>query len=111
MYIKPNLKYDLSYLINSYNLVGSISSFLNTIIILNSNLLNFYEYNIYQISQKIVQHHYDLFEFPKHFTIYRMEPSAHYKSSMRFWKNNRSQRKLMIKEKCINSFKIIRIGI
>ena len=111
IYIKPNLKYDLSYLINSYNLVGSISSFLNTIIMLNSNLANFYEYNIYQMYQKIVQHHYDLFEFPKSFTIYRMEPSANYKTSMRFWKNNKSQIKLMIKEKCINSFKMVRIGI
>ena len=68
------MEYDLSCLINSYNLVGASSSFLMTILMLNSNLVNFYEYNLYQISEKIFHAHYDLFEFPKHFTIYRMEP-------------------------------------
>ena len=109
IYLKQSLDYDLSCLINCNNLVGSISSFLNMIIILNSNLANFYEYNIYKINQKIVHYHYDLFKFPHSFTVYRMIPSSNYKSKMYFWKNTKSQRKLMLKEKCINSFNIIRI--
>jgi hypothetical protein len=109
IYQKQKLEYDLSCLINSYNLVGASSSFLMTILMLNSNLVNFYEYNLYQISEKIFHAHYDLFEFPKHFSIYRMEPSANYKYNMRIWKNNRKQRILMIKEKCINPFTIMKI--
>ena len=109
IYLEQDLKYDLSCLINGYNVVGSISSFLYTIIMLNSNLQNFFEYNLMPIHQKIVQYHYDLFKFPYSFTAYVMEPSKYYRETMRHWKNNRKQRKLMIKEKCINTFKIIKI--
>ena len=110
IYSQNSLEFDLSYLINSYNLVGSISSFLNTIIMLNSNLENLWEYNIYQMEEKILQCHYDLFEFPHSFTIYRMESSSYYKNKMYKWKNSHIQRKLMIKEKCINSFMIVNKG-
>lgn len=110
LYINNNLEYDLSCLMNSYNLVGSISSFLNIIIILNSKLENLWEYNIYQMYQKIEHYHYDLYQFPNNFTVFRMEASANYKNRMYNWKNNNIQRKLMIKEKCINSFNIIKIG-
>ena len=108
IYSKNSLEYDLSCLINSYNLVGSISSFLNNIIILNSRLINLWDYNIYQMEQKIRHYHYDLFEFHHSFTLYRMEASNNYKKKMYIWKNTRTQRKLMIKEKCFNSFMIIR---
>ena len=108
IYSKNSLKYDLSCLMNSYNLVGSISSFLNSIIILNTKLLNLWDYNIYQMEQKLRQQHYDLFQYPHSFTIYRMEASTNYKKKMYIWKNSRAQRKLMIKEKCINSFIIKR---
>ena len=107
---KNSLAYDLSCLMNSYNLVGSISSFLNTIIILNSNLEYLWDYNIYQMNQKMLHFHYDLFEFPHSFTIYRMEPATNYKNKMYMWRNNRIQIKLMIKEKCINDFMIVRKG-
>jgi len=110
LYSQNSLEYDISCLINSYNLVSSISSFLNTIIMLNSNLENLWEYNIYQMNEKILQYHYDLFEFPYSFTLYRMEASSNYKTKMYIWKNSNVQRKLMIKEKCINSFMISRKG-
>ena len=109
IYTNNKLEYDLSCLMNSYNLVGSISSFLNTVIILNPNLENLWDYNIYQMNEKILQNHYDLYKFPNNFTIYRMEASLNYKSKMYIWKNNKIQRKLMIKEKCINSFMIISV--
>ena len=108
IYSNNNLEFDLSCLINSYNLVASISSFLNTIIILNSKLENLWEYNIYQIFEKAVQYHYDLYEFPNNFTIFRMDASKRYKQKMYIWRNNKIQRKLMIKEKCINLFMIVR---
>ncbi len=60
------------------------------------------------MQEKIVQYHYHLFDHPNDFTIYRMEPSQNYKNKMYKWKNNNMQRKLMIKEKCINSFMISR---
>ena len=44
IYSQNSLEYDISCLLNSYNLVGSISSFLSTIILLNSNLENLWEY-------------------------------------------------------------------
>ena len=95
---------------NSYNLVGSISSFLNIIILLNYNLENLWEYNIYQVTQRLRQIRLDLFQFPNNFTIYRMEASINYKNKMYNWKNSKSQRKLMMKEKCINSFMILFYG-
>ena len=95
-------------IIHSYNLVASISSFLNMIILLNSNLQYLWEYNLYQMKEKFLHNHYDLFKFPNSFTVYRMEPSMNYKTKMSYWKNSRAQRKLMINEKCINSFMISR---
>ena len=108
IYLKNEMQYDLSCLIHSYNLVASISSFLNMIILLNSNLQYLWEYNLYPIKEKVLHNHYDLYEFPNRFTIYRMEPSMNYKNKMYYWKNNRIQKKLMIKEKCINNFMISR---
>ena len=62
-----------------------------------------------KLYQKIIYYHYDLYDFPKkNFSIYRMEPSIKYKKTMFIWKNNKKQRKLMIKEKCFNQFKMIK---
>ena len=108
VYSNNEMKYDLSCLIHSYNLVASISSFLNMIILLNSNLQYLWEYNLYQMKEKFLHNHYDLFKFPNSFTVYRMEPSMNYKTKMSYWKNSRAQIKLMINEKCINSFMISR---
>ena len=48
-----NLKYMISYLVKSYNLVGSSSEFLNIIIILNENLIYFWKYE-YLKENKVV---------------------------------------------------------
>lgn len=103
-YIQNSIKYDISYLINAYNIVASVSSFLISIIQLNYNLSFLWEYNIYKISDKILCLHYDLYEYPNKFIIFRMEPSPLYQNIMSKWKNNKNQRKLMLKEKCINNF-------
>lgn len=100
--------YDISILINAFNIVNSISSFLNLILQFNYKIKFLWDYNIYQISEKIILYHYDLYKFPHiNFTIFRMEPSLNYKKEMFKWKNNKKQKKLMIKEKCNNYFNII----
>ena len=108
IFTNNSIKCDISYLINAYNIVASISSFLISIIQLNNNLLFLWDYNIYHISEKNIHYHYDLYKFPyKNITIFRMESSNNYRKTMFFWKNNRKQRKLMIKEKCSFYFSII----
>ena len=107
--LNNSLEKDISYLINAYNIIGSISSFLITNLLLNFNLKFLWDYNIYQIKEKIYHLHYDLFKFPNNnFTIYRMEPSPYYKKNMLIWKNNKKQRYIMLNEKCTNEFKIIK---
>jgi len=108
IYRTNTLLIDMSYLISAYNIVASISSFLTSIIQLNNNLKLLWDYNIYHMSEKILHNHYDLFKYPNNnFIVYRMEPSFKYKNIMFKWKNNKKQRKLMIKEKCNGFFSII----
>ena len=108
VYRTNTLLIDISYLISAYNIVASISSFLTSIIQLNNNLKLLWDYNIYHMSEKILHNHYDLFKYPNNnFIVYRMEPSFNYKNIMFKWKNNKKQRKLMIKEKCNGFFSII----
>ena len=109
IYKKNSMKEDISYLINAYNIVASISSFLISIIPLNYNLKNIWDYNIYKAEEKYQHFHYDIYKFPYHnLKIFRMNPSSKYNEIMFIWKNNNRQRKLMIKDKCINfQFNII----
>ena len=107
-YLKNHFKKDISYLINAFNIVASISSFLISIIQLNSNVNNLWDYNLYKIIEKIRHFHYDLYKYPDHkFTIYRMEPSINYKKIMYIWRYKRKTKKLIMKEKC-NDFSIIK---
>jgi hypothetical protein len=107
-YLKNHLNKDISYLINAFNIVASISSFLISIIQLNSNINNLWDYNIYKVIEKIRHFHYDLYKYPDHkFTIYRMEPSFNYKKIMYIWRYKRKTKKLIMKEKC-NDFSIIK---
>ena len=112
----PNIKYssnsireDISLLMNAYNIVNSISSFLNSIIQLNYNLQYLWEYNIYHIDEKMKHLNHELFHYPnQNVTIFKMEPSSCYINKMYHWKNKRSQIILMLKEKCINEFTIFK---
>lgn len=88
--------------------MSSVSSFFISIIQLNYNLKFLWDYNIYKVIQKIRFYHYDYYNYnDNNFIIFRMEPSPNYKKFMFFWKNNKKQRKLMLKDKCINFFTII----
>ena len=95
-YAKKSLKIDIASLINAFN-------------ILNANFEFLWDYNIYKISEKQLHFHFDFNKFPhNNFTIFRMEPSFVYKKKMFRWKHTKSQLKLMIKEKCVNDFYIIK---
>ena len=92
-YIHGSPSYDLSVIINSYNLVLPISTFTLTLINLNNNLNNLYFYKIidYNITNT-------------NLTMHIMNPSSKYEKLMKSkWRNTTKQLKLMLNEDCINS--------
>jgi hypothetical protein len=106
-YNKNNIKLDISYLVNSYNIISGISSFLVSIIKLNQNLKFLWEYDFYE---KIIRYkflHYSVYTFPFNYTIYKMNPSENYKKLMYPFFNTEEQQKLMKEEKCENNFQLI----
>ena len=104
IYNKNNLELDISYLAHAYNVVGSISSFLIDIIKLNDNLEKFYEYNIYQLKEKIFHFHHSLYNFKRNYTIYLMEPSKSYIENMYIWRLTKKQINIMLRDKCSKKF-------
>ena len=100
------IEIDISLLLNAFNLIGSMSSFLTTIIILNENLRNFFEYDNYSLSQKYLHLHHDIYKYKINYSIYKIKPSTKYLKEMFPWKNTKEQRKLMINEKCNDFIKI-----
>ena len=102
------IEIDISLLLNAFNLIGSMSSFLTTIIILNENLRNFFEYDNYSLSQKYLHLHHDIYKYKINYSIYKIKPSTKYLKEMFPWKNSKEQRKLMINEKCNDFIKIHR---
>ena len=107
IYKRNDLTVDLAFLMKAYNLVGSVSSMLYSSIVLNINLKNFWEYDIYRKSDKFIHLHYEVYEYERKFKIYKMEPSENYKNEMFSWKKSQKQLNLMIQEKCQNNFVII----
>ena len=74
-YKKNNLKYDVAYLVNSFNIVSAKSSLLISIIKLNDNLKYLWEYELYKLSEKYLHLHYSVYTFSYNYMIYKMEPS------------------------------------
>ena len=112
IYKKNDLKIDISYLIYAYNIVASVSSFFISSVKFNTNLKYYWEYDIYRYSEKFLHLHHDLYDFPRSYTIYKMKPSEYYKNEMfAFYNNQQSLLDLMIEEKCINDFIIIKPNI
>jgi hypothetical protein len=108
-YSQKTIKEDISLLINAYNIVNSVSSFVNSIIQLNYNLQYLWEYNIYHMHEKIYAYNHEFNKYPhNNYTIFRMEPSFCYINKMYHWKNRKSQIALMLKEKCINEFVVFK---
>ena len=109
IYKKNDLKIDISYLIYAYNIVASVSSFFISSVKFNTNLKYYWEYDIYRYSEKFLHLHHDFYYFPRSYTTYKMKPSEYYKNEMfAFYNNQQSLLDLMIKEKCINDFIIIK---
>jgi hypothetical protein len=105
---KNSLKLDIAYLANSFNIVGGKSSFLVTVIKFNDKLKNLWEYDFYQVSEKYLHLHSSVYKYPFHYKVYKMNPSQSYIKIMLPWLNKLNQRKMMLKEKCINNFYLIR---
>ena len=101
-----SLDIDVSILSNAINIVGSMSSFLTSLIIINDNLKNFWEYDNYSLSQKYLHLHHDIYQYDINYIIYKMKPSYRYLKDMFPWKNSKYQINLMINEKCNNFIKI-----
>lgn len=104
IYNKNPLEEDISYLAHAYNVVGSVSSFIISIIKLNSNLKFFWEYNIYQIEHQLYHLHHSLYNFSRNYTIFRMEPSEEYKKNMYIWSKTDLQMNIMLNDSCPNDF-------
>ena len=111
IYNKNYLSIDLALLMKAYNLVGSVSSMVLTSIIFNTNLKNYWEYDIFQKSVKFTFLHFDEYEYKRKFKIYKMKPSENYKNEMFSWYKTQNQLDLMIQEKCENNFVIINPNI
>ena len=105
---KNNIKIDISYLINSHNIVAGKSSFLISAIKFSDQLKFLWEYDFYQLSERYLHLHYSVYQFPFHYTIYKMNSSKIYRKQMYPWLNSPKQRKIMLNEKCNNNFDIIR---
>ena len=101
-YNKNNIKLDISYLANSYNIVSATSSFILSIIKLNQNLKFLWEYDFYKFSERYYLLHYSVYTFRFNYTIYKMKVDENYKKLMYPFKNTQKQRKLMIKKRCKN---------
>jgi len=101
IYKKNNLKLDISYLINSYNLVSATSTFLSVIIIFNDKLKFLWKYDYYSIPPQKYLVSQLLYR------MYKMNSTPKFRNVMHPWLNSPSQRKMMIEEKCKNNFDFI----
>ena len=108
IYNKSSIEEDIAKLINAYNLVGSVSSFCAVCLMMNENIINYYEYDIYRKVEKYRHMHHECFRYPRKFKIYQMKPSNIYQGEMYFWGNTKDQVKLMLEEKCnYSEFKLL----
>ena len=110
-YNKNSLRQDASKLVYAYNIVGSISSFVTSLIKLNDNLKYYWEYDIYHTPTRFNHLHYSISNFTRKYTIYKMAPSTIYKETMYRWRRTKEQLDLMINDTCPNDFEIIKPNI
>ena len=104
---KNNIKIDISYLANSYNIISATSSLIVSIIKLNQNLKFLWEYDFYMLSDRFLHLHHSVCTFSFNYNIYKMNVSENYKNLMFPFHNSEKQRKIMIEEKCDNKFDLI----
>jgi hypothetical protein len=106
-YIKNDIKLDISYLANSYNIILAKSSFIVSIIKFNNNLKYLWEYDFYTLPDRYLHLHYSVYTFSFKYMIYKMKATESYKQLMSPFINSENQRELMIKEKCYKKFNIV----
>ena len=106
IYNENRIELDMAYLIYAYNIVGSISTFINMVIRLNNNLKFFWEYDLPNRESKIIHCHHSYFKPYKNVTYFKMEPSDNYKTIMKKWNCSSLQLKTMIIEKCSDYFSV-----
>ena len=97
-------EYDISLLINAYNIVTSVSSFVISTIKLNNNLKDLWEYDINRLSEKFFFLHHHLYKFDIKYKIHTMKSSDEYAQKMYIWRNTEVQVKLMLEDKCTYDF-------
>lgn len=106
-YNKSNFALDISNLVNSYNTISAVSSFLTTINKLNHNLKFLWEYDYCKSRIRYLHLHYSVYTFSFNYTIYKMKASENYKKIMNPFINSEKQRKMMIEENCDNIFYLV----
>jgi hypothetical protein len=107
LFTNNELEKDVAILANAYYLVGSISSFFTTLIIINENLKAIWEYAHYMLIEKYLHLHHDIYNYRIKYSIYKMYPSLKFKSIMFPWRSSKEQINFMINEKC-EYFQLIR---
>ena len=92
-YIHGSVEFDISIIVNTYNLVMPVSTFTSTLFQLNNNLRNLYIYELYKFNFKNFK-----------YTLHKMIPSDKYINMMKGkWKKSKEQIDLMLNERCINN--------
>ena len=100
IFIDNYIETDAAILSNAYNIVGSMSSFLTTLVMINDNLINYWDFDNYRLSEKYLHFHHDIYKLQVNYTLYEMKPSEDYRKEMFVWRNSKRQIDLMINEKC-----------
>ena len=95
-----SIQRDIVILSNAYNLVGSVSSFLTSLILMNNNLKNYFEYDNYRLTEKYLHLHPQIYKYKIKYNVYKMNSSKYYRANMFPWKNTKFQIDLMLTEKC-----------
>ena len=84
-----------------------MSSFLTTLVMINDNIKNYWDFDNYRLSEKYLHFHHDIYKLNVNYTLYEMKPSEDYRKEMFVWRNSKRQIDLMINEKC-KEFSVIR---
>ena len=104
-YQKRDLKTDISYLVNAYNIAGGgFSTFFDGILLMNKNIENLW---IFKYQEEPLRKKYNienLFKSNNDIMPYIMYSSNDFIKKMNPWINSKVQRDLLIKHKCLNHF-------
>ena len=106
-FIHEDIKTDISYIVNAYNLVTSCSSFSIGLIKHSTNLKMLFEYDLMVSYQKKLSLHYDYQKYNKNYSSIIMKPSENYAKKMYPWRKSKDQINLMLTEKCESKFTFI----